>query len=131
MNPVVPILGFSAILAIAAIAVSFFAIWRAKAVADLSDRRARARIEELCAAISTHQKALDAQDGRLSDLEHRSQPASAPAAPRAGLNLCKRSQALRMHRKGDPPEQIAAALEVPLQEVDLLIKVHRIVLGHL
>ena len=36
-----------------------------------------------------------------------------------------------MHRKGDPPDQIAKALEVPLQEVDLLIKVHRIVIGNL
>jgi hypothetical protein len=36
-----------------------------------------------------------------------------------------------MHRKGDPPDRIAAALEVPLQEVDLLLKVHRIVLSNL
>jgi hypothetical protein len=43
----------------------------------------------------------------------------------------KRSQVLRMHRKGDAPEQIAIALEVPLQEVDLLLKVQRIVLHNL
>ena len=36
-----------------------------------------------------------------------------------------------MHRQGDPPERIATALEVPLQEVDLLIKVHRIVIRNL
>jgi hypothetical protein len=36
-----------------------------------------------------------------------------------------------MHRKGDAPDRIAAALGVPLQEVDLLIKVHRIVLDSL
>jgi hypothetical protein len=36
-----------------------------------------------------------------------------------------------MHRKGDAPEQISTALEVPLQEVDLLLKVQRIVLGNL
>jgi len=35
---------------------------------------------------------------------------------------------LRMHRKGDPPDRIASALELPLQEVDLLIKVHRVVM---
>ena len=34
-----------------------------------------------------------------------------------------------MHRRGDPPEQIAASLEIPLQELDLLVKVHRIVMS--
>ena len=48
--------------------------------------------------------------------------------PKPGLNLSKRSQALRMHRRGEAPEQIAEALELPLQEVDLLLKVHRIVI---
>ena len=33
-----------------------------------------------------------------------------------------------MHRRGDPPEQIAATLAVSRQEVDLLLKVHRIVM---
>ncbi len=51
--------------------------------------------------------------------------------PRIGLNLTKRAQALRMHRRGDPPEQIAALLEVPFQEVDLLLKVQRIVLTNI
>jgi len=131
MNPVVPLLGIAAVLAVAAIAVSFFATWRTKALADLLDHRTRARIDQLHATIAALQGALDAQGGRLSDLEHQPHPAVVPVAPRAGLNLSKRSQALRMHRKGDPPERIAAALEVPQQEVDLLIKVHRIVLGHL
>jgi len=56
-----------------------------------------------------------------------------PAAPgpKIGLNLTKRAQALRMHRRGDPPEQIAALLDIPFQEVDLLLKVHRIVLKSL
>ena len=57
--------------------------------------------------------------------------AAAPAAPKIGLNLTKRAQALRMHRRGDPPAQIAALLDVPLQEVDLLLKVHRIILKSL
>jgi hypothetical protein len=35
-----------------------------------------------------------------------------------------------MHRNGGAPDRITVALEVPLQEVDLLIKVHRIVIGN-
>ena len=54
-------------------------------------------------------------------------PVAAPFKP--GLNLNKRSQALRMHRRGDRAEDIALALDVPLQEVELLVKVHRIVLS--
>ena len=52
-------------------------------------------------------------------------------SPKTALNLTKRAQALRMHRRGDSPEQIATVLEVPLQEVELLLKVHRIVLSNI
>jgi hypothetical protein len=133
MTAVVLLLGFAAVLAVAAIGVSLFAIWRTKALAEVSDERTRARLEELQAATNVVQKAFDGLAGQLEDLQHQPQPhfAAVAAAPRAGLNLCKRTQAVRMHRQGDPPGRIAAALDVPLQEVDLLIKVHRIVLGHM
>jgi hypothetical protein len=52
------------------------------------------------------------------------EPAHHPA-PALSLNLNKRSQALRMHRRGDPPEAIASALHLPRNEVELLLKVHR------
>jgi hypothetical protein len=35
-----------------------------------------------------------------------------------------------MHRRGEAPDQIASTLEMPRQEVDLLLKVHRIVLSN-
>jgi len=59
------------------------------------------------------------------------QPANggSPGLPRPGLNLTTRSQVLRLHRRGETPEQIARFLTVPRQEVDLLLKVHRIVLA--
>ena len=52
-----------------------------------------------------------------------------PGLPKPGLNLSKRSHALRMHRHGEGAEQIAAALDLPRQEVELLLKVHRIVMS--
>lgn len=86
--------------------------------------------------------ALESMSGRLEavasewrDLEQ--QIPAAQAVPfstgkvRPGLNFSKRAQALRMHRRGDPPEQIAACLEVPLPELDLLLKVHHIVLSNI
>ena len=128
-GPPVFLLGFAAILAVAAIGVSLFAVWRAQVLVVLTDDRARAGLEECRAATASLQKALDGLAAQVQDFQQA--PAAALPAVRAGLNLCKRSQVLRMHRKGDPPDRIAAALEVPLQEVDLLIKVHRIVIGNL
>jgi len=130
MTSTVVLLGFSVVLAVAAIAVSLFAVWRSKAIAELSDERTRARFDELQAAAAALQKAWHDQAAELADLQRQPQGGAVPASLRAGLSLCKRSQALRMYRKGDPPDRIAAALEVPLQEVDLLVKVHRIVLSH-
>jgi len=130
-GPQMLVLGFAAVLAVAAIGVSLFAVWRAQVLATLATERAREGVEGCEATIGALQKILDGLASELQDLKLHGASAPLPAVPKAGLNLCKRSQALRMHRKGDPPAQIAAALEVPLQEVDLLIKVHRIVISNL
>jgi hypothetical protein len=61
---------------------------------------------------------------RLQEAEEQVAVACAPAAPKAGMNLTRRSQVLRMHRRGERPEQIAAALQVPNSEVELLLKLH-------
>ncbi|HBY60436.1 MAG TPA: hypothetical protein DEH78_11475 [Solibacterales bacterium] len=52
--------------------------------------------------------------------------AAAGAPLTAGMNLNKRHHVLRMYRRGDRPDQIAAALSLPQNEVDLLLKVHRV-----
>lgn len=49
--------------------------------------------------------------------------AEPPAAQLATLH--KRSLALRMHRHGETAEQIAATLNIPRNEVELLLKVHK------
>ena len=53
--------------------------------------------------------------------------AAAPVPVPAGqpLNLNKRGQVLRMRRRGENPETIAAALSIPQNEVALLLKVHQ------
>jgi hypothetical protein len=73
---------------------------------------------------------VDALAAQIHDLQNHPPVAPTPGIPRPGLNLNKRSHALRMHRRGEGPEQIAAALELPRQEVDLLLKVHRIVISN-
>lgn len=131
MTATVALMGFSAVLAVAAVGVSLFALWRAQVLIVLADRRTHTRIEEFRASTAALQNSLEGQAVQLEDLRQQPQPAAVPAVPRAGMNLGKRSQVLRMHRNGDAPERIAAALEVPRQEIDLLIKVHRIVIGRL
>jgi len=86
---------------------------------------------------ANNQRNMEALAARFESLQEqaaelRRLPVEAvPDAGRAALNLNKRAQVLRMHRRGDPPERIASLLEVPRQEVDLLIKVHRIIISQL
>ena len=80
------------------------------------------------AAVDILEQRLSALEQELRELPHQAAPPGLPPSPRAAFNLEKRSHALRMHRRGEPIAQIASSLELPQQEVELLIKVHRIVL---
>src|SRR5690348_5169343 len=74
--------------------------------------------------------------GRLEELavlqresQEQNQRVEAPAvAVRPALNLSLRNQALRLHRRGETPQQIAQSLGIPTGEVQLLLKVHRILI---
>ena len=62
----------------------------------------------------------------LKDHEQDEERASPmPAMPGISINLTKRTQALRMYRRGDSSEQIASVLRMPRDEVDLLLKVQK------
>jgi hypothetical protein len=71
---------------------------------------------------------------RILELEKTPEPAvsSALPAPEAhignGLNNTLRSKILKMHRMGQSPDRIAGNLRLPKGEVDLLVKVHKIVM---
>jgi hypothetical protein len=71
---------------------------------------------------------LKAQVGDLSarmlDTEERCGLLVPPIPPRSGLNLNKRSQVIRMSRRGEQAEKIAASLNLPQREVELLLKVY-------
>lgn len=97
--------------------------------ADL--RAAERRIEPVPSA------ELQSWERRLESLETRAQysppaavslePAAAEASTvpiRPGMNLSRRSQALRLARRGEKPEQIASRLGLATGEVRLLLKIH-------
>lgn len=50
-----------------------------------------------------------------------------PPPGSVGVDANQRTQVLRLARRGERPEQIAAELRVPRNEVDLLLKVQRAV----
>ena len=88
------------------------------------ERKSRGTLAELA-------QRVDSLATELHDFGQQAGGGSPGNSAMAGLNLTKRAQALRLHRRGDSPDQIAALLGVPLQEVDLLLKVQRIVLTNL
>ena len=106
------------------------AVWMKRALCEAS-RRTEARLAESETAIEAVRAEFQACVRQIHEI--RQEPPKAPYLPGAGpaLNLSKRSQAIRMQRRGDSAEQIAATLGVPLQEIELLLRVHRIVIAAL
>jgi hypothetical protein len=64
--------------------------------------------------------------GKIQDAEERAGLLVPPTPPKSGLNISRRTQVIRMLRRGDRPENIAASLHLPKGEVELLLKVHRL-----
>ena len=104
------------------------------------------RVRQLRVSTGKQEMALKAETARLSaeitelkgqirELEQTDnsliEGASAlgsPASTEISVNKTLRSKVLKMHRLGQSPDRIAGALRVPKGEVDLLVKVHRIVM---
>ena len=125
---VVFLLAATVVLSAGGIGLSLFSLWRTQGMTMAIGARHHTAAEENEVTLANFKRAVDDLQAQLRDLQHQSSN-GAPPTLRAGLNLSKRSQALRLYRQGEAPDRIAAALEVPLQEVDLLLKVHRIVIG--
>jgi hypothetical protein len=120
-------LAILSVIALSALALSILALFHAQSVMRSSGGRAAPQQAQQDAALDQMRASLEGLAAQIRDVQ--TAPAAVPAAYRTGLNLSKRSQALRMHRRGEPVAEIAAALELPHQEVELLIKVQRIVLS--
>jgi hypothetical protein len=86
-------------------------------------REARKSNESVDASVTSLSAELQKIRVEVQELENS--PTSMP--PADGLNLTKRAQALRMHRRGESVSTIAAALRTPQNEVELLLKVQRLV----
>ena len=115
-------LGILCALALAAAVMSLVSLLFAQNGLREANRRANQLRTELT-------EGLNALAKEVHDID-RSPPVTVlPGVPRPGLNMTKRSEVLRMHRRGDSAAKIAKILELPIQEVELLLKVHRIVIN--
>lgn len=86
-------------------------------------RSGEASKETLASQVREMESSVGSLQEKLTDIAGRPTPGS-PA-----MNLNRRVQVLRMHRRGESLETIAAALNTPRNEVDLLIRVHKMTEG--
>jgi hypothetical protein len=130
MNFLVGALAILSALVLSGAAISMFALHRTHAMLrDLRSLPAEAPAAPAEDYSRELREAVAALAAQVHELQRSPSSPGDPAFPRLGLNLNKRSQALRLHRCGESTEQIASSLQLPRQEVDLLLKVHRIVLS--
>lgn len=126
MNPVAVL----SIPALAAGALSLYSVFRAQALVRAVERQAAEGREQCHAAVEALLQSVEGLSRELRDLRSQTPP-PVPAPRKTGLNWSKRSEVLRLHGRGDTPGQIAGLLEIPPQEVELLLKIHHIVIQNL
>jgi hypothetical protein len=92
--------------------------------------RTRAQTREAASAAETARmtNAIKELTNRITTLEKEERQLGTMEAGSSGLNSTLRGKVLKMHRLGQPVERIAERLRVPRGEVDLLVKVHAIVM---
>ena len=88
---------------------------------EMAKARCRDRKKQDASAAIVQGMAGDLETMRESMRTLGVAPAIQPAGP--GINLSKRVQALRMHRRGESVATVAAALQTPRSEIELLLKV--------
>jgi hypothetical protein len=115
-------------LVLALVAFSLVALLRVRFLLAVVRREAQEAKRMQDSAVEALGRRLDALAARIEDARTLP-PGSTVATERRGLNLSRRSQALRLHRRGEGVGEIAATLGIPVQEVQLLIRVHEIVMS--
>jgi len=95
-------------------------VHRLRRAATASQDELKQKIEQMESAVSS----IGRHQPEPQVIEVPVRPA---AAVRPSLNLTRRTQALRMRRRGESIESIAAALSTPRNEIELLVKVYEMV----
>jgi len=115
--------GLLLLLAAAALAIGYATRLRRRL--DRLERDCRTRFEAMETSLEKLRWEVETAAGACRRLERTLEALPSAAPVKHGLNVSRRFQALRLYRRGERPEQIAAALGVPVREIELLIKVHQ------
>ena len=84
--------------------------------------------QEIQAHARKNQRRMEEMSAKLGEASERLPETAAVAPPtRSGFNLNRRTQAIRLLRRGETVSHIAAVLGVPQREIELLLRVQRIV----
>lgn len=104
--------------------------WTLKRENAALGRRILVDREQTVAAVELLRAAMTRMENEFAAARDDS-PQYVPPSPALSsglsMNLSKRTQALRMHRRGETLEQIASILGIPRREVELLVKVQNAV----
>ena len=94
------------------------------------DRKYSTAMSEMKEEISTLREQMEAFAAKATEPEEA--PVALPAAPLPGssMNLTRRAQALRLHRLGIDPTEIARRLGLAQGEVRLAVKMHKMLVEH-
>jgi hypothetical protein len=120
-------IAIAAALLLAGVGVSVITLCAARAIVTKASRAATL-VRTPDAVMETFRNEVESLRREIEQLRERDTSTVQAVSPRPAINLGKRSQALRLYKRGETPGQIATLLELPAQEVELLIKVHRLVL---
>jgi hypothetical protein len=130
MTSIIFLMLFLAFLAVSGVALGVFTIWQTRAMAGALQGRTHNLWEESEALARSLEARLNTLTAQVQNLELPPPVTLAPGLPKPGMNVVKRAHALRLHRHGERSEEIARSLDLPRQEVDLLLKVHTIVISN-
>ncbi len=106
----------------AACLMASLALWIA---AKVETRSSRKSLQAFRLSMETTIKDLGAKVEELQATPAPT-PIPAPVMPIQSMNLTTRAKALRMHSRGETVSSIAAALGVQREEIDLLVKLDRL-----
>ncbi len=121
VHPLVP-----CILAAAGLMLAVFLFVTLKQELQRGRRSCEARQQAGEAALGEMREGLAEIATRLAELEQFAAALPKIGPPQGPINTTRRAQVLQMGRRGEPPEQIAAALGLPRNEVELVLKMRRI-----
>jgi hypothetical protein len=128
MNQWIVLAALVVTLALSALLVSAYTFIHAQRLFHRAAAAAEEIREECAASLRATHASLAGMISEVRESSYHIPAEPLPGAVRTSMNLTRRSQALRLHRKGESPQRIAESLRAPRQEVDLLLKVSEIVL---